>query len=244
LPKPRPCCDAGVRPLGPNCQGLVDLRSGLTATFSPAVLTADRSSLAPAAYVGQSGAVGGVFFDMACARVHPDGLGSTGNEMDVSAAEVATEFAGAGDFDLLCLYLEKVPAGQAWFDLLDAAADPATRVAVLRSGRSRAGRLAAKSHTGALVENDAAFDLSCAEAGILLANDVSDLVIGRLAARVVDAASCARVLVTYRRLGPLLGCRSIHLATCAAALRLARAGESRPAPGSHDALTVVPGQVA
>jgi acetate---CoA ligase (ADP-forming) len=169
------CRDAGVRVLGPNCQGIVDFRSGLTATFSPSVLAADRSALAPIAYLGQSGAIGGVFFDRARHRGRtPTAWVSTGNEMDLSAVEIASEFAASADFDLLCLYLERVPAGDAWFDLLDAADGTSTRIALLRSGRSEAGRQAAASHTGALTGNDAAFEASCIDAGVLVVDDVND----------------------------------------------------------------------
>jgi acyl-CoA synthetase (NDP forming) len=171
------CRSAGVRLLGPNCQGFVDFRSGLAATFSPAVLGADRNDLSPVAYIGQSGAIGGSFFDLARARgVTPTAWVSTGNEVDLTAVETATDLASSGDFDLLCLYLERVPEGRSWFDLLDTAAATGTRLAVLRSGRSESGRRAAASHTGALVGDDAAFDLSCQHSGVLVVGDVDELV--------------------------------------------------------------------
>jgi acetate---CoA ligase (ADP-forming) len=169
--------ELGIRILGPNCQGLVDFRSGLAACFSPSVLQADRSRLAPVAYLGQSGAVGGVFFDLARERGHtPTAWVSTGNEVDLSAVEIASDLASSGDFDLLCLYLESLPEAKTWFDLLDSADASGTRLAVLRSGTSDVGRRAAQSHTGALLGDDTAFEVACRDAGVMRVDDISDLV--------------------------------------------------------------------
>jgi acyl-CoA synthetase (NDP forming) len=169
--------ERGIRVIGPNCQGLVDFRSGLAATFSPAVLGADRDRLAPVAYVGQSGAVGGVFFDLARQRgVTPTAWVSTGNEVDLTVTEAATRLIDAGPLELLCLYLEQVPDGAEWLALAERARAAGTRLAVLRSGRSDSGRRAAASHTGSLVGDDVPFELACEMHGVITAGDIADLV--------------------------------------------------------------------
>lgn len=168
---------SGLRLLGPNCQGVVDFRTGLAATFSPSVLSANAADTARIAYVGQSGAVGGAFFDLARQRgCTPSTWVSTGNEVDLGAVEIGRELAESADFDLICMYLEQTPQGRQWLELTDAAAKTNTRLAVLRSGRSAAGKRAAASHTGALVADDAAFEIVCATTGVLEAEDLDELV--------------------------------------------------------------------
>lgn len=167
----------GIRVVGPNCQGLVDFRTGLAATFTPAVLNADRDRLAPVAYVGQSGAVGGVFFDLARHRgVTPTAWVSTGNEVDLTVTAAATALIEAGHLELLCLYLEQVPDGDEWLALADRARASGTRLAVLRSGSSESGRRAAASHTGSLVGDDVPFELACEQHGVITVHDIADLV--------------------------------------------------------------------
>jgi acetate---CoA ligase (ADP-forming) len=169
--------DRNIRVLGPNCQGLVDFRSGLAATFTPAVLNADVDKLAPIAYVGQSGALGGVFFDQARQRgATPTAWVSTGNEVDVTVCDAALQLIEAGPLELLCLYLERVPDGADWVQLAGRARDDGTRIAVLRSGRSDSGRRAAASHTGALVADDRPFELACDRYGVSRVTDLADLV--------------------------------------------------------------------
>jgi acyl-CoA synthetase (NDP forming) len=166
-----------IRVIGPNCQGLVDFRTGLAATFTPAVLNADRDRLAPVAYVGQSGAIGGVFFDLARQRgVTPTAWVSTGNEVDLTVAQAANALIDAGPLELLCLYLEQVPDGREWIALAKRARATGARLAVLRSGSSESGRRAAASHTGALVGDDVAFQLACEQHGVITVPDVADLV--------------------------------------------------------------------
>ncbi|EHB55589.1 CoA-binding domain protein [Mycolicibacterium rhodesiae JS60] len=163
--------------LGPNCQGFADLRSGVAATFAPAVHAAAGGTVAPVAYVGQSGAIGGAFFDLARYRgVTPSCWVSTGNEAGLSVVESAIELLDAGPLALLCLYLERPPDGGEWQRLLERAELAGTRVAVLRSGRSAAGRRAAASHTGALVGDDRPFELACAQGDVITVDDVEELV--------------------------------------------------------------------
>lgn len=169
--------DRKIRVLGPNCQGLVDFRTGLAATFTPAVLNADVERVAPIAYVGQSGALGGVFFDQARQRgATPTAWVSTGNEVDVTVCDAAGQLIEAGPLDLLCLYLERVPDGADWIQLVRRAGDVGTRIAVLRSGRSQSGRRAAASHTGALLADDRPFELACDRFGVARVADLNDLV--------------------------------------------------------------------
>lgn len=168
--------ERGIRLLGPNCMGLFHQPSGLVASFTSALNT----GLLPgsgAAYVGQSGAIGGAVLGMAKER----GFGlttwaSTGNEMDLSVAEIAEGLVESDDIRVVAAYLESIPDGETWSRLTARVQELGKHLVVLRSGRSEAGRRAAASHTGAMVRPDAAFTLLNHERGVVSVDDVASLV--------------------------------------------------------------------
>lgn len=166
---------SGVRVLGPNCQGLLHASNGLTATFTAA---ADRTMPPPSgvAYVGQSGAVGGSVLDLAAEM----GLGlsawvSTGNQADLDVAEVATALLADPDIAVIMLYVEALGDGAAYRKLAERAHASAKHLVVLRAGRSQAGRRAVASHTGAMLADDTGFVLTSRRYGVLVVDDVDDL---------------------------------------------------------------------
>ncbi|OZM83575.1 CoA-binding protein [Pseudonocardia sp. MH-G8] len=167
--------EAGVRVLGPNCQGLLHTPTGLVATFTAA---ADRQLRAAGgvAYVGQSGAVGGSILDLSAEM----GLGltawaSTGNQADLDLVEVASALLDEPDVRVLLLYVESVGDGAAYLRLAARAREAGKHLVVLRSGRSGAGRRAAVSHTGSMLGDDTAFVLASARHGVVLVDDVDEL---------------------------------------------------------------------
>lgn len=187
--------DTGVRVLGPNCQGLMVSRYGLTATFT---MAADRE-VPPSgrvAYAGQSGAVGGSILDLAAEM----GLGlsawvSTGNQVDLDVADVAEALVDDAGTDVVMLYLESLGDGGAFTRLAARAQRAGTRLVVLRAGRSTAGRRAVASHTGAMLADDTAFALTASRYGVLLVNDVDELLHVAAALASVGAANGPGVAV-------------------------------------------------
>lgn len=170
----------GMRLLGPNCMGVInrtaDRPGALVASFTASV-GPGLGTPSGAAYVGQSGAIGGAVIGMARER----GIGltswaSTGNEADLTAVELATALVEQDDVRVLTTYLETVPDGAAWSALTTRARELGKPLIVLRSGRSAPGRRAAASHTGALVRGDAAFELICARDGVIRVDDVEELI--------------------------------------------------------------------
>ncbi|GAC1537320.1 MAG: acetate--CoA ligase family protein [Acidimicrobiales bacterium] len=187
--------DSGVRVLGPNCQGLLYASNGLAATFTAA---ADRPLTAPSgvAYVGQSGAVGGSILDLA----EEMGLGlsawvSTGNQADLDLVEVASVLVDDPDIDVCMLYIEAMADGAAYCELARRAQANNTRLIVLRAGRSHAGRRAVASHTGAMVADDAGFVLASERFGVMVVDDVDDLLATAALARAAALPRGRRVAV-------------------------------------------------
>lgn len=167
--------EAGVRVLGPNCQGVVHASTGLVATFTSAadrVLPVGRG----VAYVGQSGAVGGSVLDLASEM----GLGlttwvSTGNQVDVDLVEVSAMLIDDPEINVVMLYVEAAAGGAAYTALARRARARGKHLVVLRSGRSPAGRRAASSHTGSMLGDDIGFVLTSRKYGVVLVNDVDEL---------------------------------------------------------------------
>ncbi|MEI7546498.1 MAG: acetate--CoA ligase family protein [Actinomycetota bacterium] len=173
----RAASEGGIRILGPNCLGVVDFRAPFVASWTPAVLVEHLPTPCSIAYVGQSGAVGGTFFDLARQRgVVPSVWVSTGNQVDITATEVASHLVDERAVDLVCLYLEQVPDGRSWDQLTLTAAEAGIALAVLRSGCSKSGVRAAKSHTGALMPSTPGFELMCRERNVIVVDDINELV--------------------------------------------------------------------
>ncbi|HVL36436.1 MAG TPA: CoA-binding protein, partial [Burkholderiales bacterium] len=168
---------AGMRLIGPNCQGLANFATGMVANFST-IFHELEAREGPVAIVSQSGANAQAIYTL----VMEQGVGvrhvhATGNEADVTVAELAEavlEDAGVG---LLLLYLEAIkdPAR-----LAAAAARARARgvpIVALKAGRTARGQRAARSHTGALAAEDRVVDAFFERHGIWRAADPPSLVL-------------------------------------------------------------------
>jgi len=173
----------GVRVLGPNCQGIFYAPSRLFATFSGAAERPLTGSCG-IAYVGQSGAVGGSVLDLAAERgLDLTAWVSTGNQADVDLTEIARYLIRDPEVSVLTSYAESIADGAGYQRLAAEAATSGTALVVLRSGRSAAGRRAAISHTGAMLGDDTAFILVSRRYGVVLVEDVEDLLAAATALR-------------------------------------------------------------
>lgn len=166
---------AGVRLLGPNCQGVISGAAGLLASFTPAIGEGPPRP-GPVAYVGQSGALGGSFLDKAKERRLPVGSWiSTGNQADISAIELATTMMAAPDVQVVALYLEDVGDGTKFIELARRARENGKELVVVRSGFSEVGRRAIQSHTGAMVSPHRVFELVARAQGVYTATDIDEM---------------------------------------------------------------------
>jgi acyl-CoA synthetase (NDP forming) len=167
--------DLGVRLLGPNSQGVVRRSSRLAAAFTSAYSPQDGDG--PAAYIGQSGALGGAVMSQAReAGLVLSWWASTGNQCDVDVVELAEAAVCDPSVRTAMLYLESIPDCQRWQRLVVVAAEHGTRLTVLRTGYSEAASRATASHTGALAGDAQAFDVVCEQAGVVLTRDIDAFV--------------------------------------------------------------------
>jgi acyl-CoA synthetase (NDP forming) len=165
----------GVRILGPNCQGLVNLASGIPLSFS-ASLDTDRRPTGHVAYVSQSGAFGFASFAMAADA----GAGfryvvTTGNQADLDVIEIARYLAADPEVNLLLLYLEGVSSGERFLELLRFARSRDLPVAILKVGQSAVAKEAAKSHTAALTGDEKVWEAVFRQYGVLTLSDSDDV---------------------------------------------------------------------
>ncbi|MQA83860.1 MAG: CoA-binding protein [Streptosporangiales bacterium] len=174
---------AGVRVLGPNCQGILYAPRRLAATFTAGA----DGGFAPStglAYVGQSGAIGGSVLDLARERRQPLAAWvSTGNQVDVDLVEAASHLLHDDRVDVCMCYLEEVGDGPGCEALARLAAELDKRLVVLRAGSSEAGRRAVASHTGAMVRPSMAFELVSRRWGAVVVDDVDELLDTAIALR-------------------------------------------------------------
>jgi acyl-CoA synthetase (NDP forming) len=169
--------EAGMRMMGPNCQGISNFSNGAVLTFSTMYLEHAPED-GPIAVISQSGSASQVQYAMLRAQ----GLGirycaATGNEADLSAIEVAAAVAHDPEVHLLLLYLETIRDGFWLAELGQIAAARNLPVVTLKAGATAAGQSAASSHTGALANEDRVVDAFLERAGIFRARDQRELLL-------------------------------------------------------------------
>jgi len=167
---------AGMRIVGPNSQGLANFGTGAIANFS--TIFNDLPCVpGPAAIISQSGALSQLIYSL----LHKRGIGirhchATGNEADITVAELAVEVAQDPEVKLLLLYLETVNDPDKLAEAAAVACGRDLPLIVLKSGRTQSGQRAASSHTGAMATEDRVVDAFLRHHGVWRAGDPDDLV--------------------------------------------------------------------
>ena len=166
----------GIGLCGPNCQGMVNLRDGITGGFS-ASLEIKPLIAGPIGYVTQSGALGFSIFNMAQeSGVGFNFIASTGNEVDLHTLDFMEYILDEPSTTMVIAYIEGIKSGQQFERLADRAIELGKPICVLKVGRSAIGQKAAASHTGSLTGSDAVFEAFFKQKGIIRADDIEDLI--------------------------------------------------------------------
>ncbi len=146
--------EGGLRLVGPNCLGLLNVTDGVPITLNAAV---EAEPLAPGwiSMVSQSGSMMGALLSRCMAR----GLGfaklaSVGNECDLGVGEIAEILAEDADTRVILLFLETFRDSAALARAARRAHELGKPVIAYKLGRSELGRRIAVSHTGAMVGGD------------------------------------------------------------------------------------------
>lgn len=169
------CRDAGVRMVGPNSLGLLNVPTRFFATFSTA-LNGLKPRPGPIALATQSGAFGSAAYGAASLR----GLGfskivATGNEADVDVAECIDYLVDDPDTRVICAALESCRDGDRLRAALLKAAHAGKPVVIMKVGRTELGAAAASTHTGSLAGDDAVYATVFEECGAWRAASIEEM---------------------------------------------------------------------
>lgn len=165
-----------MRILGPNCQGLINLASGNTSSFS-ASLEIKPFKEGSVGFVTQSGALGYSIFNLA----QEEGVGftnivSTGNEVDLNSLDFIEYFIEDEKTKVILAYIEEVKDGRRFRKLADRALQKGKPIICLKVGASEIGQKAAASHTASMVSSDTSYEALFRQKGIIRVNDVKEII--------------------------------------------------------------------
>ena len=169
------CREAGVRLVGPNCLGVINPipTVSLNASFSARMPAPGNIS-----FISQSGALCTAVLDFAADReIGFSKFISIGNKADVEELDLLQFFHDDPDTAVIMLYIEELRKGAEFIAAVKEITSGArpTPVLAIKSGRTRAGAIAAASHTGALAGRDAVYDAIFKQAGIIRADSIDEL---------------------------------------------------------------------
>ncbi|MCU4186429.1 acetate--CoA ligase family protein [Acidiferrimicrobium sp. IK] len=157
-----------TRIVGPNCLGMIGLQDNATATFSAVLEEGGRLLPGPVAFVSQSGAFGSFIFGEAqAASVRMSHYINTGNEADLSVADIVDGLIDSDQTAVVLAYLEGVSRGPRMLEVARRAHRLDKPIIVVKSGSSEAGARAAASHTASLAGDDRVFDELMRETGVV-----------------------------------------------------------------------------
>jgi acetyltransferase len=161
---------SGLRIVGPNCIGIVNSRAKLNASFASQMPISGKM-----AFLSQSGAICSSILDLSI----KENIGfsyfvSLGSMLDVDFGDMIDYLGGQPEVSSIVMYIESLTR----FRNFMSAARAVSRVKpviALKAGRSKAGALAAASHTGALAGEDSVYDAALKRAGVLRVKTFEEL---------------------------------------------------------------------
>ncbi|MHA1940288.1 MAG: hypothetical protein ACW97P_01025 [Candidatus Hodarchaeales archaeon] len=161
-----------IRLIGPNGMGIVSTRVSLTAVMWPVVGLKEGGL----SFISQSGNIGTIGISVASRR----GIGlntyvSAGNMADLTLADYLEYF---GKYDkktkVIGLYVEGIRDARRFVSLVKQISKEKP-IIILKAGGSKAGKLAAQSHTGAVTGDDSVFKDIIQNAGAILVNTLNEM---------------------------------------------------------------------
>jgi acetyl coenzyme A synthetase (ADP forming)-like protein len=189
--------DCGVRFIGPNCLGVVNLHSNLNASFAPSWPPAGKISV-----ISQSGALCVAILDWAASlKLGLSKVVSFGNKADLNEVDFLKAFQTDPDTNVVAAYLESITEGDAFMDIAEEIAK-VKPVVVLKVGVTAAGAKAASSHTGSLAGADMAYWAAFKRSGVIRAENFEALFDYSLALATQPIPQGERVAILTNAGGP------------------------------------------
>lgn len=164
----------GIRFVGPNCFGIINPSSNLSTTGIMSLYITPYVPKGSIAFITQSGNLGSFMLRLAFER----GFGiskfvSSGNEADLHFEDYLEYMAEDPDTKVIIGYVEELRESRRFFEMAKKITEKP--IVILKAGRTKTGRKAAKAHTGALVGSDDIYDACFKQAGVIRVREIQDL---------------------------------------------------------------------
>jgi acetyltransferase len=167
--------EEGIRVLGPNCLGLINLANSVMASFA-FITEMEPVSPRTLSLVTQSGAFGAMLYSEAIrAGVGFSSFTSVGNEADTEFADFVGYLLDDAETQIIGGYLEGAKDGHKLRRVAEKALGLGKPVAIMKVGRMGAGARAASSHTASLAGDDQVYDAFFRQLGIVRIEDPREL---------------------------------------------------------------------
>jgi acetyltransferase len=158
-----------IRIVGPNCMGIYNAAEGLNIT----ILSAEKKG--EVGFITQSGGYGLDIFGAGMARgINFSKFISVGDKIDIKDNEYLEYLYADPDTKVIMMYMEGIEKGREFYEIAKKVTQKKPIFAI-KIGRTNAGGIAAKSHTGAMAGEDEIFDAAFKQSGVIRAYDVEEL---------------------------------------------------------------------
>lgn len=145
------CVDYGAAIVGPNTNGLFNIKTGLCLSLAPILQYSDRVFLGNVGVISQSGAmVSSLMHEMYKSRVGVRKAVTCGNELILSMSNYLVHMCDDVHINTVILYIETIRDADVFRKALQYASDTKTKIIAIKVGQSEQGQKATLSHTGAI----------------------------------------------------------------------------------------------
>jgi acetyltransferase len=164
----------GVRIIGPNCLGLVNIHQKVFTGFG-SITKPPQLKPGPVSAVIQSGGFGNsLVIQTAAAGVGFRYVVASGNESDIQAPELINAFVDDPQTKVILAYLEGVADGRALMAAARRALAAGKPLIVLKAGNTQQGLRAAASHTANLTSSYDVFRAALKQCGVIEVRDTHE----------------------------------------------------------------------
>jgi len=168
--------EGGVRLIGPNCLGLVNVHTGAYAAWG-SLTRPPRLAPGPVSVVVQSASFG-MSIVIQCAQA---GVGfryaiTSGNEADISAPEIIDAYVDDPETKIILSYLEGVSDGRDFMAAARRALAAGKPIVVIKAGNTEQGKRAAESHTANLTGDYDIYRAAFRQCGVIEVPDAQEAV--------------------------------------------------------------------
>jgi acetyltransferase len=162
----------GMRIIGPNTAGIVNVANGLNmCPYDAGYYKLRQGSVAICAQTGMTNPQAFPYRDL---EYGVSKICDFGNKCDVDECDLLDYLDEDPDTRVISMYLESITNGRRFLELVKRVA-PRKPVLLLKSGKTREGARASASHTGSLAVDDHIFEAACNQAGALRLERFNDL---------------------------------------------------------------------